>query len=165
MKKSIVIYGSSTGTCQGIAQTIADKLGIESVVDVASLTDAQISENENLILGTSTWGCGELQDDWYSGIEKLKVADLKGKTIAIFGCGDSASYSDTFCGAMGVIYNELNNSGANFIGCVSTEGYTFDASDAVVNDKFIGLALDNDNEDSLTEPRIDAWVEGIKAAL
>ena len=88
MKKTLVVYGSSTGTCQGIADKIGAKLGAE-VVDVANLTDGQVDEAENLLLGTSTWGAGELQDDWYDGLEKLKALDLNGKTVALFGCGDS----------------------------------------------------------------------------
>ena len=36
MEKTIVIYGSSTGTCQTIAETIAEKLGVEAI-DVQNL--------------------------------------------------------------------------------------------------------------------------------
>ena len=75
MKSTIVIYGSSTGTCQSIAETIAGKLGT-SAVDVSSIDEAAISGHDNLILGTSTWGAGELQDDWYDGINLLKPAGL-----------------------------------------------------------------------------------------
>ena len=103
-----------------------------------------VAENDNLILGTSTWGAGELQDDWYDGINVLKEADLSGKTVAIFGCGDAESYSDTFCGGMKEIYDAAQ--GANILPGVSTEGYTFDDSEAVVDGKFVGLALDDVNE-------------------
>lgn len=41
MKTTIVIYGSSTGSCQSIAETIASKLGVEAV-DVANIDDATI---------------------------------------------------------------------------------------------------------------------------
>ena len=93
MKTTIVIYGSSTGSCQSIAETIASKLGVEAV-DVANIDDATIASHENLILGTSTWGAGEMQDDWYDGVKTLKSAGLAGKTVALFGCGDSESYPD-----------------------------------------------------------------------
>ena len=99
MKSTIVVFGSSTGTCENIANTIAEKLGVEAI-NVADFSADTIANHDNLILGTSTWGAGELQDDWYDGINVLKNADLSGKTVAIFGCGDSESYSDTFCGAM-----------------------------------------------------------------
>ena len=59
MKTTIVIYGSSTGSCQSIAETIASKLGVEAV-DVANIDDATIASHENLLLGTSTWGAEQL---------------------------------------------------------------------------------------------------------
>ena len=120
------------------------KLGVEAI-NVSDFNADVVAENDNLILGTSTWGAGELQDDWYDGINVLKGADLSGKTVAIFGCGDAESYSDTFCGAMKEIYDAAQ--GANILPGVSTDGYTFDDSEAVVDGKFVGLALDDVNED------------------
>ena len=157
MSKTVVIFGSSTGTCEGIAEKIGAKLGAE-VVNVQDLNDDVLAA-DNLLLGTYTWGAGELQDDWYDGVDTIKGADLSGKTVAIFGCGDSASYSDTFCGAMKELYNAAKEAGANVIGEVSTDGYTFDDSDAIVDGKFVGLALDDINEDDKTDERIDAWLE------
>ena len=164
MKSTVVVYGSSTGTCQSIAEQIASKLGVEAL-EVTNLTADVVAANENLLLGTSTWGAGELQDDWYDGLDVLKGADLSGKTVTLFGCGDAESYSDTFCGAMAEIYNVVKEGGANVIGEVSTDGYTFEDSEAVVDGKFVGLALDDVNEDDKTEGRIDAWLESIKASL
>lgn len=111
MKTTIVIYGSSTGSCQSIAETIASKLGVEAV-DVANIDDATITSHENLLLGTSTWGAGEMQDDWYDGVKTLKSAGLAGKTVALFGCGDSESYPDTFCGGMKELYDAAVEAGA-----------------------------------------------------
>ena len=156
MSKTVVVFGSSTGTCEAIAEKIGAKIGAE-VVNVQDLTDEVLSA-DNILLGTSTWGAGELQDDWYDGIGIIKGADLSGKTVAIFGCGDSASYGDTFCGAMKELYDAAKAAGANVIGEVSTDGYTFDDSDAVVDGKFVGLALDDINEDDKTDGRIDAWI-------
>lgn len=87
MKKTIVVFGSSTGTCENIAGTIGTKLGAE-VINVTDMDADTIANNDNLILGTSTWGAGELQDDWYDGVNLLKGQDLSGKTVALFGCGD-----------------------------------------------------------------------------
>ncbi|MFR9527921.1 MAG: flavodoxin FldA [Rikenellaceae bacterium] len=164
MKKTVVVYGSTTGTCDGIAQTIASKLGVEAI-EVSVMSADTIAENEVLVLGTSTWGAGELQDDWYDGVETLKGADLSGKTVALFGCGDSSSYCDTFCDGIGIIYEAVVGAGATVVGAVSTDGYSFDESVAVVDGQFVGLALDNDNEEDQTEGRIDAWIESIKPAL
>jgi len=164
MNSTIVVFGSSTGTCEAIAEKIASKLGVEAI-NVQDLDQGVINSNQNLILGTSTWGAGELQDDWYDGVEVLKSADLSGKTIAFFGCGDCESYSDTFVGALAELYNAVKDSGANFIGAVSTDGYTFDDSEAVIDGKFIGLPLDDVNEDDKTDERIDAWLEAITPSL
>ena len=164
MSKTTVVYGSSTGTCEGIANKIGSKLGAE-VINVTDMTADTIAASDNLIIGTSTWGAGELQDDWYDGVETIKGADLSGKTVAVFGCGDSASYSDTFCGAMIELYNAAKAAGATLVGEVATDGYTYDDSAAVVDGKFVGLALDDINEDDKTDNRIDAWIEQIKGSL
>jgi flavodoxin I len=164
MKTTIVIYGSLTGTCEAIAEKIASKLGCEAM-NVQDLTADTINDHQNLILGTSTWGAGELQDDWYDGLKTLQDADLNGKTIALFGCGDCESYSDTFVGGIGELYNGIKDSGARFIGSVDTDGYTFDDSEAVVDGKFIGLPLDDINEDDKTDMRIENWLSAISPEL
>jgi len=164
MKTTIVIYGSSTGTCEAIAEKIASKLGCQ-VLNVQDLTASLVADNLNLILGTSTWGAGELQDDWYDGLKILREADLSGKTIALFGCGDCSTYSDTFVGGIGELYNAIKDSGAKFIGSVDTDGYSFDASDAVIDGKFIGLPLDDINEESMTDSRIEEWIAAITPSL
>lgn len=167
MKKTAIIYGSSTGTCQSIAESIANKLGVSGsdLLDIANVTASQIEGYDNLLLGTSTWGAGDMQDDWYSGIEKVKAANLTGKTVALFGCGDSQSYSDTFCDGMGEIYRELQGTGCNIIGSVPTDGYTYDDSTAVADGRFVGLVLDDVNESDMTESRIDTWIDTIKGQL
>ena len=164
MNTTIVIYGSSTGTCEAIAEKIAQKLGCEAI-NVQDLTADVIDAHQNLILGTSTWGAGELQDDWYDGLRVLQSVNLVGKTIALFGCGDCESYGDTFVGGIGELYNGIKESGAHFVGAVGTEGYTFDGSEAVVDGKFVGLPLDDVNEDDKTDARIDAWVAEILPSL
>ena len=164
MSKTIVVYGSSTGTCEAIAEKIAQKLGCEAI-DVQNLTADVVNNSQNLILGTSTWGAGELQDDWYDGLKVLQGADLTGKTIALFGCGDCESYGDTFVGGIGELFNALKTSGASFVGAVDIDGYTFGDSEAVVDGKFVGLPLDDVNEDDKTDTRIEAWIAAISPNL
>ena len=141
MNKTIVIFGSSTGTCESIAEKIASRLGCQAL-NVQDLTASIIAD-----------------------LKILRNADLSGKTIALFGCGDCSSYSDTFVGGIGELYNNIKDSGANFIGSVDTDGYSFDASDAVIDGKFIGLPLDEINEESLTDSRIDAWLAAVTPKL
>ncbi|MDD6954035.1 MAG: flavodoxin FldA [Prevotella sp.] len=167
MKNICVIYGSSTGTCQGLAEKIGQQLGVQDdgIIDVQNLSADVVNKYDVLILGTSTWGAGEMQDDWYDGVKVLKQAGLQGKAVAVFGCGDSESYSDTFCGGMAELYNAAKDAGATMMGEVATDGYNFDDSEAVVDGKFVGLALDEVNEDDKTDSRIEAWVEELKKNL
>lgn len=156
MKKTGIFYGSTTGTTESVARLIAEKLGVSpaDVHDVSKLDAALAESYEALILGTSTWGDGELQDDWYDGIKVLKNANLSGKTIALFGCGDSESYSDTFCDGMGLLFEDLKDS-----------DYTYASSVAAADGKFVGLALDDVNESDRTDARVSAWTEMLKADL
>lgn len=165
MKKTAIFYGSTSGNCEGVANKIAEALGVSDVFSASELDVAKIAAYDNLLFGSSTWGSGDLQDEWYDGIEVIKSSDLSGKTVAVFGCGDSSGFSTTYCDAMGTLYEAAKSSRANMIGAVSTDGYTFDESTAVVNGKFVGLALDEDNESDKTDERIAAWVEEIKPLL
>ena len=167
MKKIGVIYGSTSGTCEGIAHQIAKVLDVAAldVIDVAKITTAQLNSYDVLLLGSSTWGFGDLQDDWYNGVNKLKAATLKEKQVGFFGCGDSDSYPDSFCDAMGLIYQEIAGSGCNIVGKLPTDGYNYDASLAEVDGEFIGLVLDDVNDSDLTEGRIVVWAELIKSQI
>lgn len=101
MKTIGIFYGSSSGVTESVAERIAAKLGVEAadVHDVASASVEEVAKYDVLLLGSSTWGAGDLQDDWYGFLDNLKTADLSGKLVALFGCGDSSSFSDTFCDA------------------------------------------------------------------
>jgi hypothetical protein len=74
-------------------------------------------------------------------------------------------FVDPVMGDAGELYNGIKDSGANFIGSVETDGYTFDDSEAVIDGKFIGLPLDDINEDDQTDTRIDAWLAAITPSL
>jgi flavodoxin I len=163
MDKTAIIFGSTTGMTEDIAKKIASQLNIakENVYEVAKITPETISQYDVLLLGSSTWGSGELQDDWYDGIEVLQKADLNGKKISFFGTGDSYSYADTFCDALGIIYNALQSSGASFIGRVDASEYSFDDSVSVTDGKFVGLALDETNESDKTDERISRWIKSL----
>ncbi|MGD1833534.1 MAG: flavodoxin [Sphaerochaetaceae bacterium] len=157
-----IIYGSSMGNTEAAARIIKDKLGDGAeIIDVASVSAKDFERFDMLILGTSTWGVGDLQDDWEEKLPELQKADLSGKKIAFFGLGDQQMYGDSYVDAMGLLYEAVADSAAVCIGAWPTEGYDFTASKAVINDKFIGLALDEDNQSDLTESRISEWMEGL----
>lgn len=166
MGKTIIIFGSTTGNTEAAAELIQEQLGGDvELKNVDSAEADDLANYDNLILGTSTWGAGDLQDDWEGFIEDLEGADLSGKTVALFGLGDSDSYPDTFTNGMAEIYNAVKDKGCTVVGAVSTDGYEYSESESVVDGKFVGLALDYDNQEDLTEERIENWVEQIKPSL
>lgn len=166
MSRIGIYYGSTTGNTQDVADAIAKKLGVEKadLHDVAK-AKADYSAYDVVLFGTSTLGLGDLQDDWEYYIDKVKGADLTGKKVALFGCGDSSSYSDTFCDGVGKVYDVVKDKGCQLIGKVSAEGYTYDSSEAYVDGQFVGLLINNDNEPDLTDERISGWIEELKKEI
>lgn len=164
MAKVGIFYGSTTGVTEDIANRIAEKIDGAEVFNI----DGNVDELENydvLLLGTSTWGFGDLQDDWQTVLDELSNLDLKGKKVGYFGTGDQGTFADTFIDALGIINDEIKKTGATIIGQTSTEGYEFSESRAVVDGKFLGLVVDEINQPDLTDERIDAWVEEIQKEL
>lgn len=158
-----IFYGSSTGNTQSAAEAIAKTLSIKEVFDISKDCIEKIGEYDKIILGTSTWGEGDLQDDWDSEWKVFEQLDFNGKTVALFGLGDQESYSDHYLDAMGMVYQTVIKNGGKVIGEWSSDGYAHDESAAEVESGFfVGLALDEDNESDLTASRIDSWCLQIK---
>ncbi|MCR5243744.1 MAG: flavodoxin FldA [Bacteroidales bacterium] len=159
--KTIVYYGSTTGTCEDLANRISAALGGADVRNASEL-GSEAADYDLLVLGTSTWGDGEVQDDWFSALDTLRGLSLAGKKVAIFGVGDSESYPDTFCGGMKAIYDAAKDTGADVLPGVDASDYNYSSSAAVIDGKFVGLALDETNEPDKTDDRIAAWVSKLK---
>lgn len=164
MSKIAIVYGSSTGATEAVAEKIKESFDDADLFNADGLNVDDLKPYDLLIFGASTTGVGDLQDDWDVLLPKVEKLDFAGKKVAIFGLGDSASFSTSFVGGIYVIYKALKGK-AEIVGSVSTDGYTFDESDAVVNDRFVGLALDEDNEYNETDARIAAWVDDLKQYL
>ncbi len=160
MKKIGIFYGSSSGNTQTIAEQIAKSLGVdkEDVYDIGKTSIDKISCYDCLLLGSSTWGFGDIQDDW--DLSKLEKLNLRGKKAAIFGTGDSSSYPDTFCDAIGQLAESVEKAGALLVGNkVDSSDYSFDSSVSENNGFFCGLAIDEVNEPEKTDSRITEWTK------
>jgi len=163
-----LIYGSSMGNTENAAKTIRNLLGGKDAVALyeASTASAEaVAKHDKLILGSSTWGDGELQDDMESFLSGLEDGFFAGKTVALFGLGDQEGYGEYFVNAMGHLYDKVTGDGATVVGEWPVDGYDFEESSAVREGSFVGLALDEDNQGDLTEERIALWVEQIRGAL
>lgn len=160
-----LFYASSTGNSEEIAEKIASELGGIEVFDLSDTDINKINEYDKVILGGSTWGEGELNDDWDEVWDAFKAINLADKTVALFGLGDQDGYPDDFCNALGLIYEHVSTTGATIVGSTSIDGYEYDDSKAEVDGKFVGLVIDEDNQDDLTDERIKTWVEDIKSDI
>ena len=167
MKEFGIFYGSTTGTTEGIAEKIAQALNVDTS-DVHNVGNTNVDEVDNykcLILGSSTWGVGDLQDDWNGFLDKLAAKNLSGKKIALFGCGDSCTFGGSFCDALGTIYNDLQSSGCTFVGFIDNDGYHYDSSTAEIDGRLVGLLVDEMNEPELTDERLNNWIKTIQQEI
>ena len=162
-----IFFGSSTGNTEAVAAKIHEALGgnADAPKSIADATADELAGYDYLILGTSTWGAGDLQDDWDDALSMLESTELSGKKVAVFGLGDQEGYPDTFVDGIGIIADVAAAQGADIVGSVPTDGYDFDDSKAVKDGKFIGLPLDDDTQESLTDQRIAGWVSQINEAF
>jgi flavodoxin I len=167
MAKIGLFYGSTTGKTEAAAEAIQEALGGESVVTLHEIADVDQSDFGNydcLIIGCPTWDIGELQADWdgfYA--EDLDNIDFSGKKVAYFGTGDQVGYADNFQDAMGILEEKISSLGGKTVGYWSTDGYEHEASKAERDGKFVGLALDEDNQSELTDKRIQEWTIQLKS--
>lgn len=166
MTKIGLFYGTQTSNTQTVAELIQKEFGGDSVVtlqDISQTEPGNFDEYNFIIIGSSTWNVGELQSDWESFYnDELNNIDFSGKKVAYFGEGDQIGYPDTFQDAMGLLEEKISERGGETVGYWSTEGYDFSGSKAVRDEKFVGLALDEDNQSKLTEQRIRDWVSQLK---
>lgn len=154
-----IFYGSSTGQTEYIAEKLHRLFGDENsdLINVDNATKEDLDRYPYLVFGTPTWGFGDMQDDWWDFISELESADLKGKKIALFGLGDQDTYPQSFADGVGVLYGKIKEK-ATVVGEWPTNGYLFEESDAVVKKKFVGLILDQENQASKTDERLEKWV-------
>jgi flavodoxin I len=159
-----------------VADLIKDALGDAALepVDIgdvddlsATLTDSSL---DGLIVGAPTWNTGADEGRsgtaWDDVVSKIQGLDLKGRKVAVFGCGDQHGYGDYFCDAMEELYSSFAAAGADMVGQWPTDGYEHSESKAEVEPGlFCGLALDQDNQDDLTESRIAKWTSQVVQAM
>ena len=162
MAKIGIFFGSSTGNTEVVAEKLKTLFGDEAELNSIDVSEKKDIEKYNyLIFGTSTWGIGDMQDDWDDFSDILEEANLSGKKVALFGMGDQVNYADSFVDGMGAIYDLIYDR-VEIVGAWPTDNYIFNESAAVKNGKFVGLALDKENQHDLTDERLEKWVEKLR---
>ncbi|MDA3891637.1 MAG: flavodoxin [Salinivirgaceae bacterium] len=166
MKNKIaILFGPEGGNTERVTQLVANKIGNDkcTVIPVNKVTPETISEFNSFIIGGSTigthnWSIANSSHDWDVFLPEFRKMDFRGKKVALFGLGDHLAYPNNFVDGMRTIYNVLVENNATIVGQCKTDDYEFNESEAVVDGKFVGLPIDEDFEDDLTENRIDKWL-------
>lgn len=161
-----IIYGSSTGNTEFVAYQLKeefDKLkpGLVDIANIGSTSVDQFLKYNYIICGIPTWNTGQLQDDWAIFLPKLAGSNMAGKKVAIFGLGDQNGYGFNFLDAVGDLADALMDCGAQLWGMWSLSDYQFNESKAVVEDRFLGLGVDQDGQNEKTSGRLNTWAKQI----
>lgn len=173
MAKVGVFFGTDTGNTRRIAKDITTALGSAIASKPVNIRNAEVEDlqaYDTLILGTPTYGDGQLPglstgnatESWEEFLPKLAGQDFSGRKVAIYGLGNQKSYPVEFVDAMFYLYEQFKQCGATMIGAWDTEGYKFQRSKAVVDNRFVGLVLDQENQKDLTPERLKTWLETLE---
>jgi len=159
-----LFYAQSQGRSEESALAIVQAFN-ENCIKLISVEGCAQDEMQNyskLIIGVQSYENGELQDDWEAYLPHMLNIDFTSKIVSFFGLDDQYKYADTFLDAMGTLYEVVIQGGGTVVGSWPTDTYRFDTSKAVVQNEFIGLALDDVNQYEQSKERINAWVEQIR---
>ena len=162
--KTGIIYGSNNGNTQAVSEKVAEKLDAK-LFHINNLEPEAIGDLDFIIFATSTWGIGDLCDDWELGISKVEGISLTNKYVSFIGLGDQMVYGSTFCDGLRLIYDRLDVKSMNHVGKWSVDDYDFEESQSIVDGQFLGLVVDEDNESDLTDQRVDLWVRQVKSEI
>ncbi|MDE6266346.1 MAG: flavodoxin [Muribaculaceae bacterium] len=157
--KTGIFYGSTTGTTEKVAKQIGAAMGVadKDIINVKKGSPVDVADYDLIILGCSTWGAGDMQNDMHDFLDGVQSLDLEGKKVAFFGCGDE-KMKKTFCNAVGYMYDMMKDTKAKRIGSYPAEVYNFTHTEAERDGSIVGLLIDDTNHADLTEPRIKQWV-------
>ena len=169
MAKVGVFFGTDTGNTRRIAKDITTILGSAITAKPVNIRNAGVTDLlafNTLILGTPTYGEGQLPglstgnatESWEEFLPTLAGQDFSGKKVAIYGLGNQKGYPAEFVDAMFYLYERFKQCGATMIGAWDTTGYNFKSSKAVIDNRFVGLALDQENQKELTPARLETWL-------
>ena len=164
MKKIGLLYSFNAKTTAIIAEKIFNEFKPEEIekINVEVIDEKTFLSFAKMILGVPTWFDGELPNYWDEFVPALEDMELKGKVIAIFGNGNQRDYGENFVDGIGILGKLLEERGASLVGGTPIDGYEFEASKALRNNKFMGLAIDQDTQPKLTDKRVKDWVKQIK---
>jgi flavodoxin I len=137
MNTALIIYGSTTGNTENMAEMIQKMLeNSDFEVDIRNVTDAAVedlaAEHALLLLGCPAYGDEEieLQEDFAEFYEQLNGIKLDGRPYAVFAPGDT-SY-EYFCGSVDMLEEKMDElGGRRVVDGLKIDGDPADAEDEI----------------------------------
>ncbi len=165
MNNTLLIYWPEEGNVETIALKLKEKFPGEGFVkkSLAEVTLENLKAFDHWIVGGSTvgshvWEDADDSNKWLEFFKMLDALDMSNKTVAFYGLGDQVLYPNHFVDGLGIFQEEFSKRNTRIVGQWSVEGYVHTDSEGVENDMFFGLALDEDQQEELTDERIDKWL-------
>ncbi len=171
MAKMGIFIGTAGFTSMKIADALVEAFDIDEddVVNMEEDFDEidDMLEYDVLFLGSSTWGQGDPHFSWVDVLLDMEGGDFdfSGKKVAFFGAGDCQKHAENFCSALGKLHKSFTAAGAEAVGFIPKELYTYEISLAEIDGKFCGCGIDEHNESDKTPERIEQWIDALKADL
>lgn len=148
MSKALIIFGSTTGNTEEMADAIGKVLkesGLET--ETKEVTEAAVedltADHDVFLLGCPAYGDDsiELQEDFQEFYEQLEGVRLNGRPFAVFAPGDT-SY-EFFCGSVDLLEEKMEELGGKMV--------------------VDGLKVDGDTEGN--EKEIEEWARSVAASV
>jgi len=142
-----IYYATTTGKTEDVADRLHNFISsAEAPKDVSDVDDLSEFEGlDGIICGIPTWNTGADEERsgtaWDSILEDIGELSLSGKKVAIFGLGDSSTYTENYCDAMEELHSYFTKAGAEMVGYVDKSSYTFDESKSVLGKVFVDYLL------------------------
>jgi len=115
--KTAIIYASKRGKTREMSEQIRDILAQydvnSEILKAKMIGPDDLMKYDVLILGSSTWGHGDLQDDFQKLEREMEDLDLTGKYAVCFGPGNSRF--PRFCEAVEILYHRAKNCNAKIL--------------------------------------------------
>ena len=101
-------------------EKLGNSLEINDITEISSAS--KLEKFDGILLGSYTWGEGDLPDEFLDLYEEMDEINLSGKKAVVFGSGDTVY--DQYAGAVDILIEKLKARGAEVV----LEGLKVDTS-------------------------------------
>ena len=166
MDNAGIFYATATGRTDRLVDQI--ELQWEGHLHRAELKSTDPKDLQGfdfLLLGSPTYGIGDLHHHWHDFLDGMKELDLSKKTVGLFVMADGRFHGDSFAGALGLLFDSIQPLGGVIRGSSDPEDYQFSKTTSLrCGGQFPGLVVDwsSPGERRKTPERITRWLRQLR---